>query len=179
MHISKELTKEEFSKLLQDAKQGNSDAQYYVGIAYRNGWGTRKNLHKAFLFITRAIVQGNAKAQTTLGNMFASGDFVDMDYDCAMTWYKKGCDNGDKDAAALISNLYMHMADEITDQISDLSLKMLKYKEYSMLWLMKGIEENVVDCQGTFKESWEDFENQFESFHSCGDESDEDEDEDE
>ena len=48
------------------AQKGNANAQFGLGLLYRNGLGVRKNLRKAYELYKDAAVQGYAKAQYNL-----------------------------------------------------------------------------------------------------------------
>lgn len=161
INMSRDISKEDFKKLLIEAENGDSAAQLAVGKGYRLGWGTRKNLHKAYVWITKAITNGNIEALCSLGNMYAVGDFVDQNYEYAIELYQKSFNQGYAPAASLIANLYMHMADQLSCQISDLAFKMLEYKQNSMLWYLKGKESNDTDSIDMLKEYWDDYQSRW------------------
>jgi TPR repeat protein len=52
--------------LLAAAEQGNVDAQYRVGLIYAEGRGVAQDEVKAYYWLSRAIRQGDADAQTLL-----------------------------------------------------------------------------------------------------------------
>ena len=55
-----------FKEKLQEAKQGNSNAQYDVGSMYQNGRGVKPDLDKAIEWYTKSAGQKNAKAVNRL-----------------------------------------------------------------------------------------------------------------
>ena len=55
------------------AEQGNAQAQYNLGLMYRNGRGVPENDKTAVKWFTLAAEQGNASAQYNLGVMYARG----------------------------------------------------------------------------------------------------------
>ncbi len=52
-----------FEKL---AHQGNADAQFYLGLMYRNGEGVMRNDKRGLYWYSKAAQQGNADAQFNL-----------------------------------------------------------------------------------------------------------------
>ena len=83
------------------AEQGNSDAQFNVGIMYRKGQGVPENDKTAIKWFTKAAKQGNAIAQSYLGFMYEIGEGVLTDYRRAYMWNNlasyNGYENGGKD----------------------------------------------------------------------------------
>jgi TPR repeat protein len=52
--------------LLDAAEQGDVDAQYRVGLIYAEGRGVAQDEVKSFYWLSRAVQQGDADAQTLL-----------------------------------------------------------------------------------------------------------------
>ncbi|MFI3178932.1 MAG: tetratricopeptide repeat protein, partial [Methylococcaceae bacterium] len=58
------------SSLLKEAgKQGNSMAQVFLGLMYKNGKGLKQNLKEAVNLFRLAAKQGDADGQYNLGSM--------------------------------------------------------------------------------------------------------------
>ena len=55
-----------FKWWLLAAKQGNADAQYGLGLCYKNGSGVDKDLSEAFKWYSKAAKQGHAGAKDRL-----------------------------------------------------------------------------------------------------------------
>jgi TPR repeat protein len=73
------------------AEQGDSDAQFNLGQAYKLGRGVPTDLRLAQSWYEKAAQQGHGQAQAILGLiMFQNGNRAG-----AMPWIKKGADNGD------------------------------------------------------------------------------------
>ena len=51
----------------QAADKGNAQAQYNLGIMYKNGQGVKRDDKEAVKWFQRAADQGHAKAQSNLG----------------------------------------------------------------------------------------------------------------
>ena len=116
-----------FRETLQQARQGDSEAQYNVGAMYQNGRGVTSNRDKAVEWYGKAAEQGNSKAvsrlelmkanqasfsnelqqaeqghtdsQYNIGNMFAKGNGTNMDLKQAFSWYEKAASQGHIKAA--------------------------------------------------------------------------------
>ena len=58
---------EAFSHMLPLAKAGDARAQFYVGLMYHGGQGTKRNLAKANKWIRQAAEQDNPDAQYNYG----------------------------------------------------------------------------------------------------------------
>jgi TPR repeat protein len=106
-----------FRETLQQARNGDSEAQYNVGALYQNGRGVKADRDKAIEWYTRAADQGNSKAvsrlglmeanrssfnsemqqaengsaesQYNVGNMFTKGNGTGIDLEQALSWYEK------------------------------------------------------------------------------------------
>ena len=76
------------------AKQGNKEAQYFIGSMYHEGIGVTQNDKTAVKWYTLAAEQGHANAQTNLGSMYANGKGVIQDYVYALMWASIGSWNG-------------------------------------------------------------------------------------
>jgi hypothetical protein len=116
-----------FSETLQQARNGDSEAQYNVGAMYQNGRGVAANRNKAIEWYTRAADQdnskamsrlelmeanrssfnsemqhaenGNAESQYNIGNMFTKGNGTGIDLKQAVSWYEKAASQGHIKAA--------------------------------------------------------------------------------
>lgn len=69
----------EFNTLLAQAEDGDAEAQYQVGYAYRHGnphYGVIINLGQAFNYFELATAQGHGNAQYNLGDMYQLGEYV-------------------------------------------------------------------------------------------------------
>jgi TPR repeat protein len=80
------------------AEQGNADAQFWLGICYRQGEGVDRDEKEGFKWLTKSAEQGNADAQFCLGNCYEYGSGVDKDEKEAVNWYTKAADQGNASA---------------------------------------------------------------------------------
>jgi TPR repeat protein len=69
------------------AKQGDSRAQFSLGLRCANGEGVPQDYLEAVKWYRRAAEQGDSSAQNNLGLMYANGKGVHKDYVLAHMWY--------------------------------------------------------------------------------------------
>jgi len=69
------------------AEQGNTKAQFNLGVMYYQGQGVPKDYKEAARWFRKAAEQGNADAQSDLGVMYAKGRGVPKDYVTAYMWF--------------------------------------------------------------------------------------------
>jgi uncharacterized protein len=77
---------ESVPEIQKNAEQGDSNAQYKLGLVYDVGVGARQDLAEAALWYQRAADQGHVAAQFNLGLMYASGRGVSQDLVQAHMW---------------------------------------------------------------------------------------------
>ncbi len=74
---------------LEQAKQGNAEAQAYVGEIYEKGLGLPADYKAAFVWYSRAAEQNNSRAQINLGYLYEKGLGVPRDMLKALNWYRR------------------------------------------------------------------------------------------
>ena len=80
------------------AEQGNADAQYNLGLMYKNGLGVPQDYKTAVKWFTLAAEQGDVDAQFNLGLKYARGQGVPQDYVRAHMWFNLSASTGAEDA---------------------------------------------------------------------------------
>jgi Sel1 repeat len=80
------------------ADQGNSVAQFILGVMYDNGEGVPQNNAEAMKWYREAADRGEPNAQCNLGTMYLTGQGVPQDYAEALKWYRKAADQGNANA---------------------------------------------------------------------------------
>ncbi len=68
------------------AEQGDSAAQFNLGLIYANGRGVAKNDIQALIWYSKAAHQTHARAQANLAFMYATGRAVPQDLIAAYMW---------------------------------------------------------------------------------------------
>jgi hypothetical protein len=74
---------------LEKAKQGDPEAQSYVGEIYEKGLGLPSNYKAAFIWYSKAAKQGYSRAQINLGYLYEKGLGVEKNTLTALNWYRK------------------------------------------------------------------------------------------
>lgn len=112
----------DITQLTEQAKSGDTDAQYYLGKLYYGGEEVEQNYAKAFYWIKKSALgdiddkessfnidnaAGDADAQFMLGKMYASGEGVDGNYDLATQWLVKAASSGSTDKQYDLAELYI------------------------------------------------------------------------
>ncbi|PKK64545.1 HCP-like protein, partial [Rhizophagus irregularis] len=88
-----------FKRYEKSAKQGDSDAQNYLGYLYENDLGVQKDLKKAFYWYQRSAENGNKLAHYNLISYYLDGWKIDeelKDSEKSFYWYLKSAENGNK-----------------------------------------------------------------------------------
>lgn len=77
--------------LIEEAQQGNPQAEYELGLRYESGaWDVLQDNDKALMWITRAANSGNKTAMKTLADIYQNGDLgLAADPVKAVEWEKK------------------------------------------------------------------------------------------
>ena len=84
------LTQEELEKLIQDAEQGDAEAQYELAFCYLNGYGVEKDLEKHIYWLRLSAEQGWSHAIYRMCLNYAWGIGVEKDIEEAKYWFLKG-----------------------------------------------------------------------------------------
>jgi len=92
------------------ARQGDPQAQMFVGYLYETGQGVPKNYVTAAQWYRKAAEQGNTIAQSQLGNMYRLGKGVPQNYILAYMWFDFAVKGGSSNARALKSLVAAQMS---------------------------------------------------------------------
>ena len=77
------------------AEQGDSYAQYNLGLMYDYGEGVIEDYTLAVYWYRQAAEQGHAKAQYNLGVMYERGKGIVQDDTQAVYWFRKAAEQGE------------------------------------------------------------------------------------
>ena len=94
------------SHFMESAKQGDAEAQIYLGIMYRGGEGVPVDYFEAVKWYRRAAEQGHPRAQTKLAISYTLGRGVEQDHQQALQWYLRAAQQGYVDAQLSLGELY-------------------------------------------------------------------------
>lgn len=75
---------------------GYALAECQVGFCYLEGYGTAKDLEKAYLWCMLSAIHGDWDAQYNLASMYEAGLYVNEDMEKAKYWYQCSADQGHK-----------------------------------------------------------------------------------
>ena len=95
----------------QLAENGNAEAQYRLGVMYRDGIEVPPDDDMSFSWITKAAEQGYAEAQYHLGTMYAMSRYLNNeeippDKEMAIEWYIKAAEQGYVEAQINLAMIY-------------------------------------------------------------------------
>ncbi len=97
---------EQAAKLFeQAAKQGNAEAQYWMGVLYDNGDDVYMNKETAVMWYRKSAEQGYVDAQVNLARCFGLGIGVPQDENQAVYWLRKAAEKGDIEAQETLKKL--------------------------------------------------------------------------
>ena len=88
------------------ADQGDADAQFNLGLMYKNGEGVSRDAVEAARLYRLAADQGDADAQFNLGVMYYYGEGVSRDAVEAARFFRLAADQGDADAQFNLGLMY-------------------------------------------------------------------------
>ena len=79
--------------LRRAARQGDSEAQFWLGTGYEQGLFGMTNYREAVDWFQKAAKQGHPDAQASLGQMYEEGEGVKQNYKMAAQWYRKAAEH--------------------------------------------------------------------------------------
>lgn len=99
-------------KLKPLAEHGNADAQFRLGLMYREGKGVPQDDKQAVAWFGKAAEQGQAEAQENLGLSYAKGLGVERDWVQADKWFSIAAASGKETAMNNQKVVEVHMQPE-------------------------------------------------------------------
>jgi TPR repeat protein len=99
----------EFFACLQktvDLNPQHINAQSWMALAYKGGYGVRRDLTLAATWYRKAADQGYPNAQYSLGVMYFQGEGVTWDESQAVAWWRKAAEQGHADAQNSLGAMY-------------------------------------------------------------------------
>ncbi|NOZ53254.1 MAG: sel1 repeat family protein [Gammaproteobacteria bacterium] len=103
----KKLQSSSIYPLLDQAKQGDIDAKYKVGLMFLEGDNVPKDIYEGIRWLQSAANNNHMRSQMTLGNIYFSGAYnVEIDYLVAAKWFRQAAKNGDAEAQYQLGNLH-------------------------------------------------------------------------
>lgn len=90
------------------AKQGYSPAQYFLGILFKNGMGTKVDLRKAGYWFQASAQQGDPGAQYFLAEFLYNGKGMPQNKTLAAFWYTMSAEQDYPDSQFMIGKMYAY-----------------------------------------------------------------------
>ena len=131
----KELLYIAMEEIQKAAEQNNPDAQYVLGLLYREGIGAPQSDTKALKWFEKAAKQNHSDAQHELGSIYYE-EGVHQSVTEALKWFKKAAEQNHPEAQYALG--YIHIIDKEGDFYD--SIEALK-------WFKKAAEQNHSDAQ--------------------------------
>ena len=88
------------------ADQGDTDAQFYLGLMYADGRGVPQDHGEAVRWYRLAADQGDTGSQVNLAFMYAYGVGVRQDHGEAVRWYRLAANQGDTGSQFYLGLMY-------------------------------------------------------------------------
>ena len=102
------ISPSEFPHLMSQAREGKSDSQVQLGIAYQYGIGTRTDLQSAEYWLKSAARYGDPHAETQLGLLYMQPQFRDNHAEQAMQWFLRAAATQFAPAEHNLGMIYLH-----------------------------------------------------------------------
>ena len=96
----------EFKLYGEAAAGGNMLAAYNLGVAYRDGLGTERDVHQALRWFETAAAAGDDTAAFNIGVIYDEGQLVAQDDQTAIAWYDLAAQRGNADAMINLGIMY-------------------------------------------------------------------------
>ena len=121
-----EADKKKFEEAKVKAEKGDADAQYKVGVMYRDGKTVNADLKQAFRHFKKAGDQGHVMAQYELGVLHLHGKGVKRDAIAAFTWLNIAGANGNRIAAEALGKFPVRLTKDQISKADALAREMIK-----------------------------------------------------
>ncbi|MGB0712903.1 MAG: SPOR domain-containing protein [Gammaproteobacteria bacterium] len=117
------------------AGEGNSDAQFRLGLMYHQGRGAPRNYAEALAWYRKSAAQGNAMAQNNLGVMYRDGQGIRSNRVLAYMWFSLAAAQFEDRAQRAVRSLQEEMSRE-----EELQAQQLTTEYMEKLWAGKRSE---------------------------------------
>lgn len=104
--VNSACASQDLSDIRKLAEQGDSNAQYHLGLKYAYGPNAEDYQQAAFWY-RKAAEQGDVTAQLSLGYFYDTGKGVGMDAKQAVVWYRKAAEQGDAIGQQALGEMYL------------------------------------------------------------------------
>lgn len=102
----KDIDQDVLNQAIQRAGQGNTEAQYFLGLLRYYGAGLARDPAQALDLFRRAGGRNHPDAQAAVGVLLLRGEGAPQDSTSARAWFARAADNGNIDAQWLLGMTY-------------------------------------------------------------------------
>lgn len=95
-----------FNELLEEAVNGDDEAQFEVGSRYFRGVGIKKNYKLAVKWFEKSANSGNPHAECGIAFCYYNGKGIKKNYKEALSWFIKAAEQGNAEAQNQIGVIY-------------------------------------------------------------------------
>lgn len=114
--LEKEDHKKAISILKPLADKGHGESQFWVGLMYRHGLGTKRNSKESYEWFYKALTnlkppaeKGDSDSQLLLGLIYNTGfGLKERNYPEALKWFNKAAEQGNAEAQNNLGSKYRH-----------------------------------------------------------------------
>jgi len=115
-HYDKEEYEDAFPLFKEVAEAGYAFAQFYLGLMYYYGTGTKQDYGQAYKWYERSAYAGDSDAQLNLALMYFRGEYVQENMDAGMKWMEKSAKQGNEIAIENMKILNKESTEEMPDE---------------------------------------------------------------
>lgn len=92
-------------RLMENANNGNPNAQYTMALYYKNGTELEKDIDKSIEWGQKSADQGYPHAQFYIGKCYLNGDGLTPDKNKALALFQKSAEQGYSEAINILKEL--------------------------------------------------------------------------
>ena len=108
------------------AEEGNSNAQYNLGLMYHNAQGVKQDFSEAAKWFLMSAEQGNIKSMQLLSTMHVLGKGVSKDFIESYIWATIASKNGDEISLVVLNGLIEEMTTSQINKAKNLTMDKCK-----------------------------------------------------
>lgn len=101
-------------------------AQYYLGMMYLRGQGTRQDPEQASKWLRASAEKGIPQSQYNLAKLYEQGKGVPRDYEMAYVWYKTGASHQHKASAKGLEIVKENLTEEQLSEADKLAAEYIR-----------------------------------------------------
>ncbi|MDF1720453.1 MAG: SEL1-like repeat protein [Minwuia sp.] len=128
-------TRTDLATLQAQAEAGDAEAQFLLGVRYRDGDGIGVSYGESAAWFQQAAEQGHVPAQVNLGIFYRQGVGVAKDVDLAKVWFHAAARAGHPEAQNFLGQVYVGEDQERPDYFQ------------AARWFREAAEQGVLDAQ--------------------------------